>query len=132
MKKLVSLALVVMMLGASVPEHPVVGDAPTPPESYATGPVMCADGTLAIQEDECPEWVTLRRVHPDGTIERTSCKIEDEYNEVVDWDWIIIPTPIFPIPVPIPVTEARCNYGDCGDYARDDLIGEAGGGGTDS
>lgn len=131
---LVAFTLAAMMLGASVPEHPIVGDAPATLESLVTGPAMCSDGTTVIQDDECPEWVTIREVHPDGTIERTSCRIQDEYNEV-DWDWVMIPTPVSPIPVPVPVPvtgEARCDYGDCGDYARDDLTGEGGGGGTDS
>ena len=119
MKKLVSLALVVMMLGASMPEHPVVGDAPAPPESYVTGPVMCADGTLAIQEDECPEWVTLRVEAPDGTIYRFTCKFVEEDTRMSGMRFIFIP--FFPYVISIPEFTDTCDYGDCGEYDLDDL-----------
>lgn len=118
MKKLVSLALVVMML-AAVPEHPVIGDASAPLESYVTGPVMCADGTLAIQEDECPERITIRVEAPDGTIYRFTCKLVEEDTRVSGVRFIYIP--FFPYVIPIPEFTDTCDYGDCGEYDLDDL-----------
>lgn len=96
------------------------------------GPFICADGSVVLQEDECPEWYTVREVGPDGTIYRRTCKLRDEDRRIAGWDWILIPGPI-PIPVPIPEMELWCDYGPlCGEVRHDEANEGIGSGGTDS
>ena len=132
MKKFTTAMLTAGLLVLAAPLAAATEAVPPPPDPAVTEFTVCADGSVVALEEECPEWVTLRRVLPDGTIVRRSCRLQAESRDIVDWDWVLIPTPIGHVPIPIPVTEVQCHYGKCGDYRRDDLIGDGGPAGNDS
>ena len=117
MKKLFALALIpICMMAFTVP--PV--ELPDVPATKT-----CNDGTVVMQDEDCPDTITFRHEGDDGTIYRETCPLQDEGVGVTGWRIGLVPH--FPFIVISPEFGIICDYGPCGSYALEDLTGGGGG-----
>lgn len=116
MKKLFALVLVcVSMMAFTAPPREL-------PDVLAMK--ACSDGTMVMQDEDCPDSIVYRGVGDDGTIYRVTCPLEEQRFGVTGWDIVVIPFP--PIIIPVPEFGIICDYGDCGTYSLEQLTGGGG------
>lgn len=114
MKKLFALASVSMM-AFTVP--PV--ELPDVPAKKT-----CSDGAVVMQDEDCPDKITLRHVSDHGSIYRRTCPLQDQRIGLTGWTIALVPLP--PFVIPVPEFGIVCDYGRCGTYPLEDLVGDGG------
>lgn len=117
MKKLFALTLISVSMMAFT----------RPPADVSELPATktCNDGTVVMQDEDCPDSYTRRAVGDDGTIYRETCPLQDQGVGVTGWNIIVITFP--PMVIPVPEFGIVCDYGLCGKYPLEHLTGGGGG-----
>lgn len=116
MKKLFALTVI------SVSMMAFTGPAANVSELPATK--TCNDGTVVMQDEDCPDTITFRHEGDDGSIHRVTCPLQGQGFGVTGWRVRLVPH--FPFVVIYPEFGIICDYGDCGSYPLEDLVGGGG------